>query len=70
MDRPAFGHQGIIGPFFFDQNVNKESYLKMISEQFHPEFCASENSSELIFMHDGAPPHWVKSVRYWLNSNL
>ena len=51
----AFGHPGIIGSFFFDQNVNAESYLEIISEQFHPEFCAFENSSELIFMQDLAP---------------
>ena len=61
----AFGHTGIIGPSFFVQNVNTESYLKMISEQFHP-----YNSLELIFMQDGAPPHWAKTVRDWLNSNL
>jgi len=42
----------------------------MISEQFHPEFCASENSSELIFMQGDVPPHWAKAVRDWLNSNL
>ena len=58
----AFGHPGIIGPFFFDQNVNAVSRLKMISEQFPPEFCAFENSSELLFMQDCAPPHWAKAL--------
>ena len=52
-----FGHPGIIGPFISDQNVNAESYLEMISEKFHPEFCTFENSSEIIFMQDGVPPH-------------
>ena len=56
MDRPAFGHQGIIGPFFFDQNVNAESYLELISEQFHSEFCAFENSSEFSDRGSGRRP--------------
>ena len=53
-------HPRIIGPSIFDQIVNAESRLEMISEQFHPEFCAFENSSELIFMQDGAPTTGLK----------
>ena len=66
----AMGYHGVFGPFFFDGNVNGSSYLEMISNQFYPEFSALENSSELYLMQDGAPPHWDKTVRDWLNENL
>ena len=46
----AFGHPGNIGYFFFDENVNAESYQEIISQQFHPEFCAFENSSENLYL--------------------
>ena len=66
----AIGHAGIIGPVFFDENVDGRSYLKMITEVFYPQFCCLPNSDELIFMQDGAPPHWDKKVREWMNEKF
>ena len=66
----ACGHPGIIGPFFFDGNVNAESYLEMIEQHFFPAFQDLEDSAQIIFMQDGAPPHWAKIVRDWMNCNL
>lgn len=66
----AIGDAGVIGPFFFDGNVNGISYLKMMKEKFFPEFCRLPNAPELLFMQDGAPPHWQKDVRSWLNEKF
>lgn len=66
----AIGHAGIIGPFFFEGNVDSKSYLKMIEEEFYPVFSNLPNSPNLIFMQDGAPPHWEKNVRGWLNDHF
>lgn len=63
----ALGFSGIIGPAFFEGNVDGDSYLDMLQTQFSPTFLQLQNSSELIFMQDGAPPHWSKKVRDWLN---
>ena len=34
----ALGSSGVIGPFFFDGNVNAASYLQMIENEFYPQF--------------------------------
>ena len=31
---------------------------------------ALNNSSQIIFQQDGAPPHWARPLRDWLNENL
>ena len=59
----AIGHAGIIGPFFFEGNVDWKSYSKIIEEEFYPVFSNLPNSPNLIFMQDGAPPHREKNVR-------
>jgi len=61
---------GIIGPFFFDDNVNKENYLAMLQNSFWPTIMNSGLNEDIIFMQDGAPPHWGRNVRDWLNKNL
>ena len=66
----ACGVPGIIGPFFFEGSVDGDSYLKMIRDKFYPEFQALQDSSRLLLMQDGAPPHWAKSVRNWMNVHL
>ena len=54
---------GIIGPFFYDENVNKENYLAVLQDYFWL-------NEDIIFMQDGSPPHWGRNVRNWLNENL
>ena len=66
----ACGHPGVIGPFFFEGNVDADSYLEMITEKFYPAFERLDYASQIIFMQDGAPPHWAKIVRDWMNVNL
>ncbi len=66
----AIWQGGIYGPFFFDENVNSERYLALLREQFWPAVEASGMDDELLFMQDGAPPHWGLLVRAWLNEML
>ena len=69
-DWAAMGCAVIIGSFFFKNNLNGESYLKMLKTQFIRKFGKLKNSDQLVFMQDGAPPHWSTNVRKWLNENL
>ena len=42
----------------------------MITDKIYPAFRRLNNSSEIVFMQDDAPPHWAKSVRDWMNVHL
>lgn len=66
----AIWQGGIFGPFFFDENVKSVNYLEMLQRDLWPAMEASGMSDELIFMQDGAPPHWGLQVRQWLNETL
>ena len=50
--------------------VNKENYLEMPQDSFWPAIMNSGVKEDIIFMQDGAPPHWGTNVRDWLNENL
>lgn len=58
--------QGIVGPFFFDGNVNKTSYLELLSVKVYPQIA----TEDLVFMHDGAPAHYATEVRAWLDEKF
>ena len=65
----AIGKNNMYGPFFFDESVNSDRYLAMLRDQFWP--ALQQNDKEhLLFMHDGAPPHWGSEVRRWLNDHF
>lgn len=66
----AIGERGVIGPFFFDETINSERYLAMLQTHFHPELELRQIQNDIIFMQDGAPPHWGRMVRNWLNENF
>jgi hypothetical protein len=63
----AIGCQGVIGPFFFHGNVTGASYLDLLQQQFLPAAQQFPEFHELVFMQDGAPPHWSLRVREWLS---
>jgi hypothetical protein len=65
----AVGVKRIIGPFFFDETVNGERYLLMLQTQFWPQLDVEEREV-MRFMQDGAPPHWSRQVRNWLDEKL
>lgn len=66
----AISQSGIYGPFFFDTSVNKDRYLKMLQEEFWPAVQSDRRGRSIIFMQDGAPPHWGLPVREWLNKKM
>lgn len=62
----------LIGPFFFEENVTGLSYLAMLQTFLLPilETIPEYQQQELFFMQDGAPPHWARIVRTWLNEHF
>ena len=60
---------GLIGPYFFEGTVSGASYLQMLNEWLLPQLRNIDEYCEggLFFMQDGAPPHWHRKVRDWLN---
>ena len=61
----------LIGPYFFDQNVNQNSYLALLRDQL-PELLEDvdlETRRRMWFQQDGAGPHFARSVRTFLNEN-
>ena len=63
----AIWQGGLIGPYFFEENVDGPAYLQMLKDFFLPIIQAKGLAEDIIFMQDGAPPHWSKNVRSWLD---
>lgn len=63
---------GIVGPYFFDGNVTGDSYLRMLEDFLLPELkkIPEFECGRLWFMQDGAPPHWSRQVRRWLDDKF
>jgi hypothetical protein len=66
----AIGCQGVIGPVFVDGNITGASYLALLQQQFLPVAQEFPKFNDLVFMQDGAPPHWSRAVRNWLSVTL
>ena len=67
------GNETIVGPFFFERNVNGVIYLEMLNEQVFPELLHSFNDpfvngsfQRLWWAQDGAPSHRTVDVREFL----
>lgn len=58
---------GVVGPFFFDENVNGDNYLAMLQEFLVPFLRQKRIVSKIRFQQDGAPPHWSRKVRQFLD---
>ena len=56
----------IIGPYFFEGNVNGDSYNKMLEEFLWPQV----KHRCLYFQQDGAPAHYATKVRSWLDEKF
>jgi hypothetical protein len=54
--------------FFAENTVTGVTYLAVLQNWLLPQ--ASEDSEDLIFQQDGAPPHWHRDVRRFLNESL
>jgi hypothetical protein len=66
----AIGCQGVVGPIFFEENVNGANYLQLLQEKFLPTIRQWPSFGSLVFMQDGAPPHWSVAVRNFLSANF
>jgi hypothetical protein len=67
----AMSSKQIIGPFFFDHDtVNKDDYLNMLKSFFHPIIRRQKLDKKIYFQQDGAPIHFSKEVRAWLDEQF
>lgn len=66
----AIWPEGVIGPFFFNTTVNAQSYLDLLEGYFWPKVQHHPALHGLYFQHDGAPAHYAKSVRDWLDEHF
>lgn len=60
----------LLGPIILRDTMNAERYLAMLQDQVWPVVSAWENINDVIFMQDGAPPHFSLSVRQWLDAHF
>lgn len=68
----------VIGPLFIEENLTGELYLHLLEDVIDPLITTElENQvgnilqeNELHFQQDGAPPHYFRPVREWLNNRF
>lgn len=65
------GHN-IIGPFFINGNLTAEKYLQLLRENIVPQIIHlfPNNNNQVWFQQDGAPPHYGREVRNYLNDTF
>jgi transposase len=57
----------VIGPYFFDQSVNGSTYLQLLENKIWPQI---RHLNQIYFQQDGAPAHYHKEVRAWLDNKM
>lgn len=58
----------IIGPFFIEGNLNSQKYLQILRGKVVPKLIELNiNVNEIWFQQDGAPPHFARTVREFLD---
>lgn len=63
--------RNVIGPYFFERNVDADSYLEMLGDFVIPELCQLGYDPKTVwFQHDGAPAHRAYVTQDWLNDNF
>jgi hypothetical protein len=60
----------IIGPFFLEDNLTGESYLELLQNEIGPAIAEVAGDEEIIYHQDGAPPHYAREVRAYLDNAL
>lgn len=63
----------VIGPFFFaEKTINGTIYLDMLEQFLFPQIeeIEEQTGERVIFMQDGAPPHYLRQVRDTLNNRF
>jgi transposase len=62
--------RGLIGPFFFDATVTGPIYLNLLQQFVIPSIRIDFEDEEFFFQQDGAPPHYHRDVRSFLDELL
>lgn len=59
----------LVGPFFINGTLNGQKYLTFLQQDLYPllEEIPLNIRSSMWLMHDGAPPHFSREVRNFLN---
>ena len=60
----------ILCPFLLRDTMNAERCLQMLDNYLWPAVSGWGIVHGLIFMEDGAPPHFALSVRAWLDQHF
>jgi hypothetical protein len=60
----------VIGPYLLRDTTNSKHYLQMLQDYVWPMVSGCENIDDLIFMQDGAPPHFANVVHLWMNKKF
>lgn len=65
----AVSYNGVIGPYFFERNLNQHSYLEMLNTFFldYLSNMSVDDRRKVYFQHDGCPGHSTRVIREWLN---
>lgn len=65
----AVTYHGIIGPYFFDSNVNQHTYLDMLRHFLRDGLIdlPLDYRQSMYFQQDGCPAHYSRIVVNWLN---
>ena len=66
------GQEDSLGHFFFNDTVTGERYLNMFNNDVLPSLLEMSefNENQLIWQQDGAPPHWYRPARTWLDNHF
>ena len=66
------GNGQLVGPFFFDGNVNGRTYLEMLNEYILPALLEAyqNNLNQVWWAQDGAPAHRTRAVRNCLGQSF
>ena len=64
----ALSKTKVYGPFFFqEKTINGFVYLDMLENFLIPQIDEDDQEGEIQFQQDGAPPHYLKNVRDFLD---
>lgn len=66
----GMSQDGLVGPVFFHDNVNAENYLNMLKSDLIPYLKGKRRATTTYFQQDGAPAHFAKRVRDYLNEKF
>jgi hypothetical protein len=65
----------VVGPFFLNENLTGERYLEMLQDEILPAIAeivedGPNPDANIIFQQDGAPPHFSRVVREFLDDEF